>query len=263
MSMSTVSRYSQPSAPWPATSSRKNGACRRLPISRPCMSVMTRSTVSIAPASTSVRNSSSVSIGISRWWFAEGRARGHSYTACGMDRNRPLIGISAYRLPADFSHWRGVESVLVPAGYVEGVVRAGGLPLVLPPVDERPEDALDVLDGLVLVGGADVNPAVYGQEPHPEALAFADERDRAELALLRGALARDLPLLGICRGMQLLNIAAGGDLHQHIPEITPDPAAHKAGPGKWARHEVSVAPGCRLADLIGDRPTVVSAHHQA
>ena len=180
-----------------------------------------------------------------------------------MDRNRPLIGISAYRLPADFSHWRGVESVLVPAGYVEGVVRAGGLPLVLPPIEEQPEDALDVLDGLVLVGGADVNPAVYGQEPHPEALAFADERDRAELALLRGALARDLPLLGICRGMQLLNIAAGGDLHQHIPEITPDPATHKAGPGKWARHEVSVAPGCRLAELIGERPTVVSAHHQA
>jgi gamma-glutamyl-gamma-aminobutyrate hydrolase PuuD len=180
-----------------------------------------------------------------------------------MDRNRPLIGISAYRLPADFSHWRGVDSVLVPAGYADGVARAGGVPVVLPPIDERPEDALDALHGLVLVGGADVNPAVYGQEAHPEALAFSDARDRAELALLRGALERDLPLLGICRGMQLLNIAAGGDLHQHIPEITPDPATHKAGPGAWARHEVSVSPGCRLAELIGERAEVVSAHHQA
>lgn len=180
-----------------------------------------------------------------------------------MDRNRPLIGISAYRLPADFSHWRGVESVLVPAGYSDGVVRAGGLPVVLPPIDERPEDALDVLHGLVLVGGADVNPAVYGAPVHPQALAFSDERDRAELALLRSALERDLPLLGICRGMQLLNIAAGGDLQQHIPDVIPDPALHKNGPGLWARHEVAIEPGCRLAELLGDRAEVVSAHHQA
>ena len=180
-----------------------------------------------------------------------------------MHPNRPLIGISAYRLPADFSHWRGVDSVLVPAGYTDGVERAGGVPVVLPPIAERPQDALAALHGLVLVGGADINPAEYGEEPHPQALAFSDDRDRAELDLLRGALERDLPLLGICRGMQLLNIATGGDLHQHIPEITPDPATHKAGPGMWARHEVAVAPGCRLAELIGERATVVSAHHQA
>jgi putative glutamine amidotransferase len=180
-----------------------------------------------------------------------------------MHRNRPLIGISAYDLPADFSHWHGVQSVLVPAGYPASVERAGGWPVVLPPNDLDPADVLDALDGLVLVGGADVNPAVYGREPHPQALAFSDVRDRAELALLRGALERDMPLLGICRGMQLLNIAAGGDLHQHIPEITPDPMTHRGDPGTWARHHVTIEPGCRLHDMLGDRLDVVSAHHQA
>jgi putative glutamine amidotransferase len=180
-----------------------------------------------------------------------------------MDRNRPLIGISAYELAADFSHWRAVESVLVPIGYPASVERAGGWPVVLPPNDLDPAGVLDALDGLVLVGGADINPSVYGHEPHPEALAFSDVRDRAELALLRGALERDMPLLGICRGMQLLNVAAGGDLHQHIPEITPDPAAHRGEPGTWTRHHVTVEAGCRLREMLGERLEVVSAHHQA
>jgi putative glutamine amidotransferase len=180
-----------------------------------------------------------------------------------MRRNRPLIGISAYDLPADFSHWQDVPSVLVPSAYTASVERAGGWPILLPPTDLDPADALDAMDGLVLVGGADINPAVYGHEPHPEALPFSDVRDRAELALLGGALERDMPILGICRGMQLLNVAAGGDLHQHIPELTPDPATHRAGPGVWARHEVEIIPDCRLHQLLGTRVEVVSAHHQA
>jgi putative glutamine amidotransferase len=180
-----------------------------------------------------------------------------------MHRNRPLIGISAYELPAAFSHWQEVPSVLVPAGYPASVARAGGWPVVLPPTDLDPADVLDAIDGLVLVGGADINPAVYGHDPHPEALAFSDARDRAELALLEGALERDMPMLGICRGMQLLNVAAGGDLHQHIPEVTPDPATHRGAPGTWARHEVAIAGGCRLSELLGERAEVVSAHHQA
>lgn len=180
-----------------------------------------------------------------------------------MHRNRPLIGISGYDLPADFSHWREVPSVLVPSAYTASVERAGGWPVVVPPTDLDPADVLDAVDGLVLVGGADINPAVYGHEPHPQALAFSDIRDRAELALLRGALERDMPTLGICRGMQLLNVAAGGDLHQHIPDLTPDPDTHRAGPGVWARHEVEIASGCRLSELLGSRVEVVSAHHQA
>jgi len=179
-----------------------------------------------------------------------------------MHRNRPLIGVSAYDLPADFSHWHEVPSVLVPSGYTASVERAGGWPVVLPPTDLDPADVLDAIDGLVLVGGADINPAVYGHQPHPEALAFSDIRDRAELALLRGALERDMPMLGICRGMQLLNIAAGGDLHQHIAELVPDMAVHRAQPGQWARHEVDIAAGCRLSELLGERVSVVSAHHQ-
>jgi putative glutamine amidotransferase len=180
-----------------------------------------------------------------------------------MRRNRPLIGISGYDLPADFSHWREVPSVLVPSAYTRSVERAGGWPLVVPPTDLDPADVLDAVDGLILVGGADINPSVYGHEPHPQALAFSDIRDRAELALLRGALERDMPTLGICRGMQLLNVAAGGDLHQHIAELVPDMAVHRAVPGQWARHEVDITPGCRLADMLGTQVEVVSAHHQA
>jgi putative glutamine amidotransferase len=180
-----------------------------------------------------------------------------------MPRNRPLIGISAYELPADFSHWRDVPSVLAPAGYPASVARAGGWPVLIPPTDLDPADVLEAIDGLVLVGGADINPALYGQDPHPEALAFSDIRDRAEMSLLRGALELDMPVLGICRGMQLLNIAAGGDLHQHIAEVIPDPATHKAAPGQWARHDVDIVPGCRLSEMLGDRASVVSAHHQA
>ncbi|MGN6380953.1 MAG: gamma-glutamyl-gamma-aminobutyrate hydrolase family protein [Gaiellales bacterium] len=180
-----------------------------------------------------------------------------------MPRNRPLIGISAYEVPADFSHWREVPSVLVPAGYPASIVRAGGWPVLLPPTDLDPAEVLDAVDGLVLVGGADINPSLYGQQPHPEALAFSDIRDRAEMALLEGALERDMPVLGICRGMQLLNIAAGGDLHQHIAELIPDLETHRAAPGNWARHEVDIVPGCRLGELLGERASVVSAHHQA
>src|SRR5690349_18270782 len=213
----------------------KKGACRRLPIRRPCMSVMTSRTVSTAPLATSAPSSSSVSI----WPPGRGLAD-HSYTAPGMPRNRPLIGISAYELPADFSHWRDVPSVLVPAGYPASVARAGGWPLLVPPTDLDPADVLAAIDGLVLVGGADINPALYGQDPHPEALAFSDVRDRAEMSLLRGALELDMPVLGICRGMQLLNIAAGGDLHQHIAEVIPDLGTHRAAPGRWARHDVDI-----------------------
>lgn len=180
-----------------------------------------------------------------------------------MDRNRPLIGVSAYELTASWSHWSDVPCVLVPSAYTASVLRAGGSPVVVPPTDDAPEAVVDRLDGLVLVGGADINPMVYGEQPHPEALPFSDQRDRAELALLRAALERDMPVLGICRGMQLMNVAAGGDLHQHLPEITPDPSTHRAGPGLWARHDVAIAPGCRLSAMLGDRASVVSAHHQA
>src|SRR5438874_1752832 len=116
-----------------------------------------------------------------------------------MGRNRPLIGVCAYELPASFSHWRDVSCVMVPAGYTRSLDAAGALPIVLPPLDAAVE-LLDVLDGLVLSGGSDVDPALYAQEPHPDTIGVVPHRDRAELRLLEGALDRDLPLLAICRG---------------------------------------------------------------
>ncbi|HEY2789590.1 MAG TPA: gamma-glutamyl-gamma-aminobutyrate hydrolase family protein, partial [Gaiellales bacterium] len=107
-------------------------------------------------------------------------------------------------------------------------------------------------------GGSDLNPVMYGQEPHPESAGFHDQRDRAELALIREALARDMPVLGICRGMQLLNVALGGDLHQHLGSAT-----HKGPPGRYTFHEVTVAAGTRLADVLGAGTRTHSCHHQA
>jgi anthranilate synthase component 2/putative glutamine amidotransferase len=145
----------------------------------------------------------------------------------------------------------------VPAAYTASVTRAGGLPVPIPPLDGSTE-LLDLLDGLVFTGGSDLNPAMYGQEPHPESVGFHDERDRAELALIREALQRDMPVLGICRGMQLLNVALGGDLHQHLGSAT-----HKGPPGRYTFHEVTVDPGTRLADVLGAGTRTHSCHHQA
>jgi len=174
-----------------------------------------------------------------------------------MDRKRPVIGISAYDLPVSFSHWSDVRSVLVPAAYTASVARAGGLPVAIPPLDGSTE-LLDLLDGLVFTGGSDLNPAMYGQAPHPESTGFHDDRDRAELALIREALGRDMPVLGICRGMQLLNIALGGDLHQHLGSAT-----HKGPPGRYTFHEVTVEAGTRLAEVLGAGTRTHSCHHQA
>jgi gamma-glutamyl-gamma-aminobutyrate hydrolase PuuD len=174
-----------------------------------------------------------------------------------MDRKRPVIGISAYDLPVAFSHWSDVRSVLVPAAYTASVARAGGMPIAIPPLDGSTE-LLDLLDGLVFTGGSDLNPATYGQEPHRESTGFHDQRDRAELALIREALARDMPVLGICRGMQLLNVALGGDLIQHLGRDT-----HKGPPGRYTFHEVTVEPGTRLAEVLGAGTRTHSCHHQA
>ena len=173
-----------------------------------------------------------------------------------MDRKRPVIGISAYDVPVTFGQWRDFQSVLAPAGYSRSVTAAGGLPVVIPPVDGSTE-LLDLLDGVVFTGGSDLNPATYGQDPHPESTGFHDGRDRAELALMREAIRRDMPVLGICRGMQLLNVALGGDLVQHLGSDT-----HKGPPGTYTFHDVTVTPGTRLAGVVGaGTPPHTSPHH--
>ena len=173
---------------------------------------------------------------------------------------RPLIGITTYVTPAQWSHW-DVEAALVPADYVRAVERARGRPLLVPPSEEGIDETLDAVDGLIFSGGADLDPDLYGQDSHPETSGVQAERDRAELALLQAALERDLPVLAICRGSQVLNIARGGDLVQHLPEVVGD-EKHKHTPGEFADHDVELEPGTRVAELLGDRTPVKSHHHQ-
>ena len=171
-----------------------------------------------------------------------------------------MIGITAYAQPARWGAWE-LPAALVPLMYVESVERAGGRALVVPPSDDGPEETLDLLDGLVLSGGVDVDPAAYGADAHPLTDAPQRHRDRAELALLEAALARDLPVLAICRGGQLLNVLRGGDLVQHLPEQVGH-ETHRATLGAFTDHDVDVLPGTRLAALLGGRTTVKSSHHQ-
>jgi putative glutamine amidotransferase len=173
---------------------------------------------------------------------------------------RPLIGITTYITSARWSHWEA-EAALVPAAYVGAVERAGARALLIPPAEEGIEEALDAVDGLIFSGGADIDPDLYGQDPHPETKGVHPERDRGELALLEAALARDMPVLAICRGSQVLNIARGGDLVQHLPDVIGD-EKHKHTPGTFGDHDVTLEMGTRLASLLDDRAPVKSHHHQ-
>ncbi|WP_410813013.1 gamma-glutamyl-gamma-aminobutyrate hydrolase family protein [Micromonospora sp. 067-2] len=173
---------------------------------------------------------------------------------------RPLIGISAYVEPADWAAWRGVPAVLVPEAYVRAVRAAGGRAVVLPPDDED-GDVLAVLDGLLLAGGADVGAGRYGQPPDPRTEDRPD-RDAGELTLLAAALRADLPVLGVCRGMQLLAVAHGGTLHQHLPDVIGH-EAHRPAPGVYGAHPVRFAPGSLAATVLAGVDRVNSYHHQA
>jgi putative glutamine amidotransferase len=173
---------------------------------------------------------------------------------------KPVIGITTYLTRATFENWEE-DTALVPADYVRAIERAGGRPLLVPPSDEAVEETLDALDGVLFSGGSDLDPELYGQEAHPETKGVVPERDRAELALLQAALARDMPVLAVCRGSQVLNVALGGDLVQHLPEVVGD-EKHKHTPGEYADHDVTVEPETRLGSLLGDHAPVKSHHHQ-
>jgi putative glutamine amidotransferase len=176
-----------------------------------------------------------------------------------MHRNRPLIGVTAYEVPASFSHWRDMPTMMVPAGYAHAVSAAGGMPVVIPPSGGTSE-LLDRMDGLVFTGGSDIDPALYGQPPRSETGPVVRHRDDSELELLREALGRGVPVLGVCRGMQLLNVALGGTLVQHLAE-TGD-VVHKGPPGTFTTHAVDVVPGTRLHGMVGGDVEVHSCHHQ-
>ena len=173
---------------------------------------------------------------------------------------RPLIGITTYVTPAKWSYW-DTEAALIPADYVYAVERAGGRALLVPPSEDGVEETLQALDGLLFSGGSDLDPGLYDQEPHEETFGIHEARDRAELALLEAALERDMPVLAICRGSQVLNVARGGDLVQHLPEVVGD-EKHKHTPGTFADHDVTLEEGTRLGSLLGDHAPVKSHHHQ-
>jgi len=172
---------------------------------------------------------------------------------------RPVIGISSYPrngTPPGFA---------VPCGYVDGVRRAGGIPIVLPPGDPDPAHYLDLVDGLILSGGGDLDPESYGGKPHQALYSVCSERDSFELKLVRAVLERqDRPVLCVCRGMQVLNVACGGDLHIHIPDSFENAIAHRRPERLPAEHHATVERSSRLATTLGVMDVIVQSwHHQA
>jgi putative glutamine amidotransferase len=177
----------------------------------------------------------------------------------------PLIGISAYFEQARWRIW-DIDAVVLPRSYADRVAAAGGIPVLLPPVPGI-EGAVGALDGLLLSGGGDIDPARYGAEPDPETGTVHPGRDSAEFALLDAAMSLRLPVLGICRGMQIVNVALGGTLHQHLPDVVGHDG-HAPVPGAFGAHEVRVPPGSRLSEILGGHGADLSLsapthHHQA
>jgi putative glutamine amidotransferase len=171
-----------------------------------------------------------------------------------------VIGICAAIESAQWAAWEVMVN-LSPRTYSLAVQRAGGIALILPPDDvvaESPDELLDMLDGLILAGGSDIDPASYGAQPGPETRGTRPERDRFEIALGTRALERDIPLLGVCRGMEMLNVIQGGTLDQHLGlEL------HRHTPGVFTDHAVRLESGSLAARVVGDERTEVkSAHHQ-
>jgi putative glutamine amidotransferase len=176
--------------------------------------------------------------------------------------SRPVIGICAAVERASWGPWEE-RVTLLPETYSLAVRRVGAIPVLLPPdpaTSEEPDRLLDRLDALLMAGGADIDAASHGAAPHPETIGTNPERDRFELALGRRALERDLPVLGICRGMQMLNIAAGGEIDQHLPD-TLGHQRHRETPGVFAEHEVRLQEGSLAAAAAEAGALTVKSHH--
>ncbi len=173
---------------------------------------------------------------------------------------RPVVGLTAYSTLATWGQWQR-PAALLPSAYVEAVLRAGGAPVLLPPAQGGAPEAVRRLDALILTGGPDVDPAHYGQEPHPSTLAHP-ERDAAELANLAAALDADLPVLAVCRGMQLLHVAHGGALTQHLPDEVGH-TGHRPVDDGFASRQVQIQAGSLLAALLGPTARTSCHHHQA
>ena len=184
-----------------------------------------------------------------------------------VNASRPVIGVSAYVEDVDRSVWVQQHSVVLPHRYIDHLERAGAIAVVLPPRFDADDDMADAvlsrLDGLVIAGGADVEASRYDAPPHPTSQPPRPNRDSWELALARVSDERDLPLLGICRGMQVMAVAAGAGLLQHLPDVVGH-EAHCPRPGEYSSHHATPVPGTRLAGMLGTAElSVPTYHHQA
>jgi len=178
--------------------------------------------------------------------------------------SRPIIGICT---PLERARWGAWDSpsFLLPRSYVDAVHRGGAMALLLAPdpaLVTDPDEALDRVDALMLAGGADIDPGAYGALAHRETGGTVPERDAFEIALTRRALQRDMPLLGICRGMQLMNVALGGTLHQHLPELLGHEQHRRVlGSFEGADHDVRLVPGSLAARAAGEERHATKSHH--
>jgi putative glutamine amidotransferase len=168
----------------------------------------------------------------------------------------PVVALTSYHEPACWGVWRSVPAALLPWAYVRQITEAGGAPILLPPVPAAVSDAMQRVDALLLTGGPDIDPARYGAPRDPATQPARPDRDAAELAALAVAERRGLPVLAICRGAQLLTVARGGTLHQHLPAHAP------RSPGSYDQTKVRVAEGSRLGEALGASLTLCCAHHQ-
>ncbi len=177
---------------------------------------------------------------------------------------RPIIGIATGLTNASWGVWEQ-RAVLLPHSYIIAIQRFGGIALMIPPdpeLEREPDRVLDLIDGLILAGGSDVDPAHYGAERHPQTNGLVPERDAIELALVKRAWDRDLPVLGICRGMQVINVARGGTLIQHLPDDVGH-EDHRRIPGSFdgSDHDVRLTVGSLAARAAGEEVHVTKSHH--